>query len=130
MNTTNLAKFPRYATAERQVREDPGVYTPDPPTDADSNSGPKAHTIAEDHAKHLYGAQRLVGEALNLSGLMLASLHDECDSRAMQIQTTLKVIENKLKKAYNRIDRHEVRHTNLFLAYVDLKKKGSEEAPS
>ena len=129
MNTTNLATFPRYDTAERQVREDPGVYTTDPLTDADADRSAKTHTTAADHAKHLCAAQRLVGEALNLSGLVLASLHDEGDGRAMQIETAVKAIENKLKKAYNRLDRHEVRHTNLVLAYVDLKKRSDGEEP-
>ena len=127
MNTTNLATFPRYDTAERQVKEDAGVYTTDPATDADADSSAKTHTTAADHAEHLNGAQRLVGEALNLSGLVLASLHDEDDGRAMQIETAVKVIENKLKKAYNRLDRHEARHTHLFLAHVGLKKKRNEE---
>ena len=130
MNTTNLATFPRYETAERQVREDPGVYTTEPLTDADSDRSPNISTVESNHAEHLSGAQRLVGEALNLSGLVLASLHDEGDGRAMQIETAVKVIENKLKKAYNRLDRHEARHTHLFRAHVDLKKKGNEEASS
>lgn len=130
MNTTNLATFPRFATAERQVREDPGVYTTEPLTDTDAEANPEFSAIESDHAEHLNGAQRLVGETLNLSGLVLASLHDEGDSRAMQIETAVKVIENKLKKAYNRLDRHEVRYTNLFLAYVDLRKKRNEETSS
>ena len=130
MNTTNLATFPRYDTAERQVREDPGIYTTEPLTDADADRSAKTSAVESNHAEHLNGAQRLVGEALNLSGLVLASLHDEGDSRAMQIETAVKVIENKLKKAYNQLDRHEARHTHLFRAYFDLKKKGNEEASS
>ncbi len=52
---------------------------------------------------------------------MLASLADECDSRAMQTETALKVIEKKLNKAHTQVDRHRRRHTNLFLADFDLR---------
>ena len=126
MNSTNLATFPRYATAERQVREDPGVYSPDRLTDEKL----KFPAAAADHAKHLYGAQRIVGEALNLSGLVLASLRDECDSRAMQIRTAMKTIEKKLEKAYNRLDRHEAQRASLIPAYVDLRKQSDGEESS
>ena len=128
MNTTNLATFPRYDTPERQVSEDPGVYTTEPLTDADADRSAKTSAVESGHAEHLNGAQRVVGEALNLSGLVLASLRDEGDGRAMQIETAAKVIENKLKKAYNQLDRHEARYTRLFRAYVDLNTKGNEEA--
>ncbi len=32
-------------------------------------------------------------------------------------------IEKLLRKAYNRLERHDRRHTNLFLAYFDLKRR-------
>ncbi len=41
----------------------------------------------------------------------------------MQTETACKVIEDKVSKAYNRIDKHDRRHTNLFLAYCDLKDR-------
>lgn len=41
----------------------------------------------------------------------------------MQTEAACNVIEKKLSKAYNRIDKHDRRHTNLFLAYVDLREK-------
>ena len=113
-----------------EVREDKGFYIPDVLSDAEYDAEPEAHSLAADHAQHLYKAQRVVGEALNLAGLMLASLGEEGDSRAMQTETGLKVIENKLKKAYNRIDKHDRRHTNLFLAYFDLANKTDGEEPS
>ena len=130
MSTTNLSTFPRFATAERQVREDPGVYSTDPMTDTRSDGKPKPLAAETDHAKHLYGAQRIVGEALNLSGLVLASLHDECDKRAMQIGAALKVIEKKLEKAYNRLDRHEAQRASLIPEYVDLRKQSDGDESS
>ena len=109
-----------------EVREDKSLYIPDLLTDAEYDAKPEAYSIAAEHAQHLYKAQGLVGEALNLAGLMRASLGDEGDSRAMQTETGLKVIEKKLKKAYNRIDKHDRRHTNLFLAYFNLRAKSEE----
>jgi hypothetical protein len=109
-----------------QVREDEEFYIPDLLSDDEYDAKPEAYSLAAEHAQHLYEAQGLVGEALNLVGMMLASLGDESDSRAMQTETGLKVIEKKLKKAYNRIDKHDRRHTNLFLAYFDLRAKSDE----
>ncbi|MCH9694157.1 MAG: hypothetical protein K0U72_06575 [Gammaproteobacteria bacterium] len=109
-----------------QVREDREFYIPDFLSDTHDDTNPEAYSLAAEHAEHLYKAQGLVGEALNLAGLMLASLGDEADSRAMQTETGLKVIEKKLKKAYNRIDNHDRCHTNLFLAYFNLWGKTDE----
>jgi hypothetical protein len=83
------------------VREDRGDYDP--------------YDAAADHAKHLYEAQALVGDALNLAGLLLASLEDQGDARAMQVSTAVAVIEDKLKAAYNQLDEHEACHARLFV---------------
>jgi hypothetical protein len=112
--------------ANWQVREDKGFYIPDFLSDEHDDTNPEAYSLAAEHAQHLYKAQGLVGEALNLAGLMLASLVDEGDSQAMQADTALKVIEKKLMKAYNRIDKHDMCHTNLFLAYFNLRDKADE----
>ena len=111
-----------------QVREDGEFYIPDLLSDKHDDTNTEAYALAAEHARHLRKAQGLVGEALDLTGLMLASLGDEGDSRAMQIETALKAIEKKLKKAFNRIDRHDRRHTNLFLAYFNLRAKSEEGA--
>jgi len=118
LDATNESVHP-----DRQVREDKGFYIPDFLSDKQHDTNPEAYSAAADHAEHLLRAEHLLGEALNLVGLMLASLGDESDSRAMQTETALKLIEKKLKTAYNRIDKHDARHTNLFLAYFDLKDK-------
>ena len=111
-----------------QVREDEEFYVPDVLSDKHDDTNSEAYALAAEHARHLYKAQGLLGEALNLAGLMLASLVDEGDSRAMQTDTALKVIEKKLMKAYNRIDKHDRHHTNLFLAYFNLRAKSDEDA--
>ena len=87
-----------------QVREDGGAYGAD----------------ALRHAAHLRKAERLLDEARNLVALLLASLGDEADARAMQTEIALKLIEKKLNKAHTQIDRHEARHRTLFAARSDL----------
>ncbi|MCG8371752.1 MAG: hypothetical protein MJA32_14750 [Proteobacteria bacterium] len=93
-----------------QLREDRGDYA------VEAN----ACAAAADHAEQLYQAQGLVGQALNLTGLLLAALGDAGDPRAMQVHTAAQVIEKKLQKACKRLDRHEARHTKLFLAHAGL----------
>ena len=111
MNTTNIAFLHQLPTY--RVREDRGDYDVDSDTDA----------AAADAAKEMYEAQRQIGDALNLTGLLSASLEDLGDSRAMQVHTVMRVIEKKLEKAYNQLDRHDANHTELLLAYNDLKDK-------
>lgn len=106
-----------------QVREDKGFYIPNVISDDRDGARQEYFSAATDHAKHLGKAQQLLGEALNLVSLMSAALSEQGDRRAMQTETACKVIEDKLSEAYNRIDKHDRRHTNLFLAYFDLKSK-------
>jgi rubrerythrin len=63
----------------------------------------------------------LLDDAENLLAVLLASLEDEGDSRAMQAEAVLKVVRKKLNKAHVRIDRQERSHRNAFLAYFELK---------
>lgn len=78
---------------------------------------------ADEHARHLRRAQRRLEDALNLAGVLRASVGDEGDSRAMQAETVLKIVERKVNKALNQLDRHDGRHRNLFFAYFDLQEK-------
>lgn len=112
------------SVAEWQVREDKASYIPDFLSDEDFD--PELHAAADEHAKHLRKAQAYLDEVYNLVGVLLASLGDEGDSRSMQAETMLKIIERKLDKAHDRIDRHDRRHTNLFHAYFDLKQQVEE----
>ena len=116
--------YPRIETrAVWQVREDSGYYVPDLLSDKDYDPDRQAYAAAEDHATHLRDAERLLNDALNLVGLMIAAIGDDCDSRAMQSEIALTIIEKKLRKINRRIDQHDRRHTNLFLAYCGLKDK-------
>lgn len=102
MNIGNIAFL--VETAGFHVHENRGHY------DADTDT----HDAATDHAKPLHEAQHLVGDVLNLAGLLLAALEDQGDARAMQVSTAVTVIEDKLKAAYNRLDEHEARHVTLI----------------
>ena len=128
ISTRTVYPLNLHTPTDRQVREDRGFYIPDFLSDEQHDSNPEAYAAFEKHTNHLGKAERLLGEALNLVGLMLASLGDEGDSRAMQIDAALRVIEKKLSKAYNRIDKHHTRYTNLFLAYFDLRDKADRGA--
>ena len=113
--------------ADSQVREDRGFYIPELLSDAQHDVDSQAYAAFEEHAKHLRRTEALVDDAWNLVNLMLASIGDESDSRAMQAEAGLKVIEQKLNKAHSRIDRLDSRYLNLFLAYYKLKTETAEE---
>lgn len=113
-----------YLRASRyQVNEDKGFYIPDILSDERYDHKQESLSAVRDHAKHLTKAWTLVGDAMHLVRMMAKAGCEEGDRRAMQIEVACDVIEKKLRKAYNRIDKHDRRHTNLFLAYVDLKEK-------
>lgn len=112
-----------------QVREDGGYYIPDFLCDKDDAADPLLSEAADADSKDLREAQGLLDEAANLVAVLLASMEQECDARAAQAETVLTIVEKKVNQAHNRIDRHEIRHTNLFLAYFELKarlEKGAE----
>lgn len=120
-NAANRRLFKPHA--HRQVREDREFYIPDFLSAEDSDDDVKRHSAAARHAKHLIKAEGLLGEVRSLVEVLISSFGDEVDSRAMQAEITLRVIEKKLRKAQHRIDKHDLRHTNLFLAYCDLREK-------
>ena len=105
-----------------QVREEKGVYNPDPMSSTEQAVNPRPYSAIADHAKHLRKAESPIDDASNLVGLMLASLDDECDGRAMQTIAGLRVIEEKLIKAHGQINKHHTCHRNLLTAYLDPKK--------
>ena len=86
-NIAFLDQTPKY-----RVSEERGVYA-----------------AAADEDEHLRKAEGRIGEALNLAGLRLAALEDQGDRRAMQVCTAAQLIEKKLQKALNRLDRHEAK---------------------
>ena len=115
--------------ARWQVREEEGEYDiPDLLKDADYASDAELYDAADEHARHLRRAQRNLEEALNLARVLAESVSGIGDSRAVQAEAVLSVVDRKLNKALNRLDRHDSRHRNLFFAYFDLKARSEEEA--
>ena len=116
------------AEANWQVREDQRFDIPNLLSDTRYDTDLLTRAAAKDHASDLINTERKLDEALNLVGLMLAAIGDLSDARAMQTETGLNAIEKKLRRARDCLDKHDTRHLNLFLAYVDLRKsKGESE---
>lgn len=120
--TVPIGARPRPVPAAREVREDKPFYIPDYLSKGDHEARPAAYAAAYEHAKQLQRAEALFDQALNLVGVLRASLGDEGDTREMQAETMLDVIETKLGKGRDRLDRHAARYKNLFLAYYELQR--------
>lgn len=120
---------PSAVTSVRQVREERDFYIPDFMSDNPYKSRPKAYSAANEHARELREAEQHLDDALNLAGVLRAAVQGGDDSRAMQADTVLKIIEARLSEAHRCIDRHSTRHLNLFMAYFDLSaaEKGSAD---
>lgn len=110
----------------RENEDDQSFCVPDLLSDKDYDADRQAYSAAREYAAHLQKAEGLVCRAEDLVGLMRAAISYESDARAMQADAALSVIEKKLAKAHSCINRHDRRHTNLFLAYFDLKDKSDE----
>ena len=110
----------------REDQDDQRFDVPDLLSDKDYDADRQAYAAAREYAVHLQKAEGLVCQAEDLVGLMLAAIGDECDARAMQSYAALKVVEKTLRKAHRCVNKHDRRHANLFLAYVDLKEKSDE----
>jgi hypothetical protein len=117
----------RIGRAAWQVREDRESYMPDFLSLKLSEISPELRDAADKDARHLRRAQRNLEQAINLVGVLLSSLEDVGDSRAMQAETALKVIEQKLDKALTRLDKHATRHSKLYFAYFELKENAEDE---
>ncbi len=117
--------FSQFATGERtaamQLREEGEFYVPDLLSDPEHRPSPATCSAADAYGRHLKKAERHVDEARLLTDVLRASLGDDYDGRAMQVDTVLEVIDKKLRKARLRMDRHDARYLNLFLAYTKLK---------
>ncbi len=108
---------------DQQAREQSESYVPDLLRDEEYEVRPELYAVAQDHARHLFEAERLIDKSLILSRVLRASLFDAADERAMQVETVLELVEQKLDKARLRLDEHRISHTNLFLAYTELKDR-------
>ena len=58
---------------------------------------------------------------------MREAIGDDCDAHAMQAETSLTAIEEKLCKVFRLVKKHARRHTNLFLAYFDQREKTGDK---
>lgn len=108
-------------TPFRQLKEDPEFYIPDYIRGDTDTSSADLYAAADDHARDLRKAEKHLDDAFNLAGVLRASLQEAGDSRAMQADTVLKIIEKLLTRAHRCIDRHDTRFMNLFMAYFDSK---------
>jgi hypothetical protein len=113
--------------ADQQVMEDRKYYVPDLLSDEEYEADLRLSEAADADTERLREAQGLIDEAVNLIAVLLASMEQETDARAMQAETILKIVEKKLNKAHIRVDRQETCHRNLFLAYFDLKARSEKD---
>lgn len=109
------------AAAGWQVREEPEDYRPDRLSDPDDAAVPELIEVVDAHAKDLREAMALLDDAENLVAVLMASVEYETDSRAMQAETVLQIVREKLREAHGRIDRQDKQHQKLFVAYFELK---------
>ena len=126
IDEVGLARPSPWATAAWQVREDRAFYVPNVMSDRSWNTDAELYHAVNQHARHLRRAQGRLEDVLNLAGVLRASIGDEGDSRAMQAETVLKIVERKLHKALNQLDRHDSLHRNLFFAYFDRMDTAEE----
>jgi hypothetical protein len=127
--TVRLRRRRRDPAVGWQVREEGEYYIPDPSEDEDYDPDPALFDAAEAHTEEQRKAMALIDDAENLLAVLLASIEQESDSRAMQADTVLRIAKKKLRKAHARIDRQDERYRTLFLAYFALKarlEKGAE----
>ena len=108
-------------TAAMQLREEGEFYVPDLLSDSGYLPPLATCSAAKAYGKHMKKAERHIDEARLLAQVLRASVGDECDGRAMQIDAVLEVVDKKLRKARLQLDRHDARYLNLFLAYTELK---------
>ena len=109
----------------RQLKEDPEFYIPDYIGGYPDRVPPDLYAAADDYAHDLRKAEMHLDDALNLTAVLRASLQD-ADSRAVQADTVLKIIEKVINKAHRRLDRHGTCFMNLFMAYFDSTTGPSE----
>jgi hypothetical protein len=111
-----------------EVREEKEFYIPDYLSAGPAGIRRDAWNVAEKHVSDLREAEQRLDEAMNLVGVLLGSLQEAGDARAMQAETVLKIVENRLQQVHDRIDRHDTRFMNLFLAYFDLRDRAGGAA--
>ncbi len=106
-----------------QAREESEFYVPEHLRDPEYEPRPGLYAAAQDHARHLLEAERLVDKALALSQVLKASLLEAGDERATQADAVLELVEQQLEQARALLDEHDASHANLFMAYIELKNR-------
>ena len=80
-----------------------------------------AYRAAHKHGKHLTKANADLIVAYDLAKTLKYSLDaSHCDV-GFTAATVVREIIKRLNKAFAGMDRHSTRHSNLFIAYFDLK---------
>lgn len=113
------------ATAVMRLEEEGEFYVPDVLSDAGFEPPPALYDAADEHASCLREAERDIDDALHLANVLRAAMGDAGDSRAMQIDTVLRIVGRKLARAHARIDEHDARHLKLFMAYAALRNRSA-----
>ena len=106
-----------------QLREEGEFYVPDLLSDPEYLPPLATCSAAEAYGRNMKKAERHIDEARLLSQVLRTSMGDACDARAMQVDAVLDVVDKKLRKARLRMDRHDTRYLNLFLAYTELRNR-------
>ena len=63
--------------------------------------------------------------AVTLRGLLCSEYQDPEIDLSCTADTVVELIEKRIAKSLNLLDSHSRRHTNLFVAYFDLKEGAS-----
>jgi len=76
------------------------------------------------YGKHLNNAEDDLMVAKDLAKILKGSLEASHDSLGFTAANVVNEIIERLNKAYSRLDKHDTRYRNLFIAYFDLKAAG------
>ena len=86
---------------------------------------------ADKHGKHLSKAESDLSIAIDLAATLRGFLTSENTDdgiidESLTADTVVQLIENRIRKARDRLESHRGRHSNLFTAYLDLKAEGAK----
>lgn len=85
------------------------------------------HMAAIRHAKYLQKAESNLWSAEGLCDILGVYLRDADIDECARAEKLVRQIESLVEKAQRRIDRHSMRHNNLFVAYCESQRKGGEK---
>lgn len=105
------------------LEEEGEFYVPDFLSDGEHKIDPALFAAAEEHARFLREAEGYIDEAMHLADVLRAAMGDAGDGRAMQVDTVLAIVREKLTEAHARLDDYDSKHLNLFIACASQKKK-------